>query len=545
VKLLAGRGGIAARLALGFGTLVALLLAVAAMALTRLDAMNAEFLAIVTDRHSRTEALREISDAQQLLMRLVARLLILDAKAEIDQSLARIESAKSAIGERLERIDRASQGEDARGKELLRTAHERTAAYLVNLVRFTRLAAAGKRDDARALLRESLETQLDASYAAIAALSNAQTALMHRAQQDAQASYEAERARIVALALAAIAIAIAVSFAIARGITRPLAQAVGVAGAVASGDLTSRPTATGSGETARLMDALQRMNESLTRIVGSVRAASGNVAGTARELVKGNLQLMERAEEQAASLEETATTLEELTATVTSNADHASQASRLAADAAGLAARGGQAVARAVERMGAVTSAARRIKDITGVIDTIAFQTNLLALNAAVEAARAGDHGRGFAVVAAEVRGLAQRSATSAREIGKLVADTVDEVEGGAKLVNEAGATMEGVVTGIRDVSQLIGGISGASREQSEAIGQVNTALALAQIDQATQHNVALAQETAAAVESLERQAHALVQSVGFFRLDESPQPAGIQPPRPSAPRAPVRTWPW
>jgi methyl-accepting chemotaxis protein len=274
------------------------------------------------------------------------------------------------------------------------------------------------------------------------------------------------------------------------------------------------------------MRSLGRMNDSLTHIVGEVRAGSDSIAGTARELVSGNSQLMQRAEEQAASLEQTAATLEELTATVRSTAGQASEASRLAVSASEIAVRGGLAVGRAVERMGVITGSSRKIADITNVINGLASQTNLLALNAAVEAARAGDQGRGFAVVAAEVRSLAHRSAAAAREIGELIAATVGEVEGGARLVNEAGQTMEEVVAGIRDVTSLIGGISGASREQSEAIEQVNQALS--QIDEATQHNVAVAQEGAAAVESLRNQARALVESVSVFRLAdaESPSPA-------------------
>jgi methyl-accepting chemotaxis protein len=518
--------GVGLRLALAFGLLVGLLLLVAALGIARLDALNREFSMIVVDRHSRTEVLKEITDSQLLMMRLVNHLLVVESKAQVDADLGRIDAAKHTVGERLEQLDRASSADDARGKALLRAAHERTSLYLVNLVRFTRLVSAGRRDEARALLAQQLEEQLDASYAAMADLSHAQTALMHRAQQEAQLSYEEARLQILAISLASAALALAVAIAIARGITRPLARAVEVAGAVAAGDLTSRIVARGGDETAHLMQALGRMNESLTELVGAVRSSSGSIAGTARELVVANSQLTQRAEEQASSLEETAATLEQLTATVRGNADHAGEASRLAKSASEVAARGGQAMGRAVARMGTVTSAARRIADITHVINGLASQTNLLALNAAVEAARAGDQGRGFAVVAAEVRSLAHRSAGAAREIGQLIADTVDEVEDGARLVNEAGQTMEEVVAGIRGVSSLIGDISGASREQSEAIEQVNQALA--QIDEVTQHNVALAEESAAAVESLEQQADALVKSVSVFRLasDDSASPA-------------------
>jgi methyl-accepting chemotaxis protein len=524
---LAAPRGVALRLTLGFGVLVALLLLVAAMALARLDALNRE-IAELSARHSRTDTVREITDAHHLMMRLVNHLLIVDAGVRVESDLARIETAKRIVGERLEQLDQASDADDLGGKALLAEAHARTGAYLMNLVRFTRLVSSGRRDEARALLADQLEAQLDAAYAAMMALNRAQTALMQRAQLDAQLAYEEARLRILLASLGAIALALAVALGIARGITRPLGAAVKVADAVAEGDLTSRIVARGTDETAHLMRALGRMNASLTGIVDNVRAASGNIAGTARELVTGNAQLMGRAEEQAASLEETAATLEELTATVRSNAAHAADASRLAVSASEVAARGGAAMGRAVERMGAITSASRRIEDITQVINGLASQTNLLALNAAVEAARAGEQGRGFAVVAAEVRNLAHRSATAAREIGQLIADTVGQVDDGARLVNEAGTTLGELVSGIREVTTLIGDISDASREQSEAIEQVNKALS--QIDEVTQHNVALAEQSAAAVESLENQARALVGSVSVFRLADggaaTPAPA-------------------
>ena len=520
------RRGIGSRLAAAFGLMVGLLLLVAAIGLARLDSLSGEFTTIVVDRHSRTEILRDVTDAQHVTMRLVNHLLVFDDRQRVEADLAAIQAAQRRVGELLERLDHASGGDDERGKALLREAHERTAAYLVNLVRFQRLAAAGKRDEARAVLEGGLERQLDAAYEAMTNLSRSQTALMHRAQQDALDSYQQARLQIILVALLSIAASIGVAVAIARGITRPLGHAVTVADAVAGGDLTSRIVARGGDETARLMEGLGRMNESLARIVVEVRTGSAGIAGTAREMVHGNAQLTQRAEEQASSLEETAATLEELTETVRSNADHAGEASRLAIAATEVAVRGGEAVARAVARMDSITGAARRIAETTGMINSIASQTNLLALNAAVEAARAGEEGRGFAVVAAEVRGLSHRSAAAAREIGELIAATVHEVEDGARLVKDAGQTMEEVVSGIRRATALIGDISSASREQSDAIAQVNQALS--QIDEVTQSNVALAEQSAAAVESLEGRARALVESVSVFRLAEAPATAAL-----------------
>ena len=517
------------RLALAFGVLVALVLLVAGDGLVRLERLNRDFATIVSDRHARVEMLSQITDAQQSMMRGVNRILLAGDKARIEHELALIEETRLLVGERLEQLDKAFGGEDARGKSLLREAHDRNAAYIASLAAFSKLAAAGNPAEARKLL-DAMEAQMDEAYQAMTILGKAQVALMHRAQQEAQRSYEQGRLYVLALSLGAVLLSLVVAVAMTRGISRPLGATVQHADAVASGDLTGRIKAQGSDETARLVQALERMTESLTGIVARVRAGSDNIASTTRQLVAGNASLRQREEEQAAALEQTASTLEELTATVSSNAEHAREASRLAATASQAATRSGEAVDRAVKRMAAVTEASRKITEVTGVINSIAFQTNLLALNAAVEAARAGEHGRGFAVVAAEVRSLAQRSATAANEIGQLIGHAVAEVEGGAKLVDDAGRAMEEVVVGIHGVAQLAGDIANGTREQSEAIGQVNQALA--GIDQVTQRNVVLAEETAAAVQSLEHQADALVDSVGVFRLDNAAAaPAPEAPP--------------
>ena len=528
--------GVGVRLALSYALLLGLLIAVAATGLARLDAMNRDFSTIVVDRHARIEHVREIVDFHNEMLRAVQRVLLAHEAAHVERELARLESAKRAIGEKLEHLDHAFLGEDERATAFLAQAHQRNGEYLLNLVKFARLAAAGRRDQARALLDSALDSQLDAARAAMATLANAQAALMHRSQQDAQASHERGRIEVLGLAIAAALIALAVAIAITRGITRPLGNAARLADAVAEGDLTHHIEPRGRDETARLLQALQRMTVSLARLVADVRTSSVSVAGTSRELVAGNAQLTERAEEQASALEQTAATLQQLTATVRRNAEQAGEASRLAHAASASAARAGASVDRAVQRMCGITAASRKIADITHVIDSIAFQTNILALNAAVEAARAGDQGRGFAVVAAEVRGLAQRSATAAKEIGDLIRGSVSEVEDGARLVDEAGRTMGEVVAGIDGVARQVADISGASREQSGAIEQVNRALA--EIEQVTQHNVALAEETAAAVESLEQQSRILVEAVDAFRIADTPDtpaPGEESPQKPTA----------
>ncbi|MDQ6619011.1 MAG: methyl-accepting chemotaxis protein [Pseudomonadota bacterium] len=308
---------------------------------------------------------------------------------------------------------------------------------------------------------------------------------------------------------------------LARSIVLPLAEAVKVADRVADGDLSARIEVTSKDETGRLLGALRRMNENLAHIVTDVRAGTEAIATASREIAAGNQDLSQRTEAQASSLEETASSMEQLTGTVKQNADNARRASQLAASASSIAVRGGTVVSDVVHTMGEITESSKRIGDIIGVIDGIAFQTNILALNAAVEAARAGEQGRGFAVVASEVRNLAQRSAAAAKEIKVLIEDSVGKVESGAALVDQAGATMSEVVNSIKRVTDIMAEITAASQEQSSGIEEVNQAVT--QMDQATQQNAALVEEAAAAAESLQDQAQHLAHAVSVFKLEAKP----------------------
>jgi methyl-accepting chemotaxis protein-1 (serine sensor receptor) len=312
-------------------------------------------------------------------------------------------------------------------------------------------------------------------------------------------------------------LAIFIGVRLVRAITGPLDEAVRIASAVASGDLTQDIPVRASDETGKLMQALKRMNDSLVDIVGRVRTGTETIVSASSQIASGNLDLSSRTEQQASSLEETASAMEELNATVRQNEDNARQANQLALAASDVAVRGGAVVSDVMQTMGAINAASHRIADIIGVIDGIAFQTNILALNAAVEAARAGEHGRGFAVVASEVRSLAQKSASAAREIKVLITDSVSQVEGGTKLAQQAGATMEEVVASVRRVTDMMGEISSASAEQSAGIGQVNGAIT--QMDQVTQQNAALVEEAAAAAGALQEQAQHLLTAVQVFRM--------------------------
>ena len=305
-----------------------------------------------------------------------------------------------------------------------------------------------------------------------------------------------------------------------RSVTLPLREASRIADTIASGRLDLDIAIEGRDELSSLLQAIRAMDQALSKTVREVSRASGEITVAAGEIAQGNADLSARTEAQAASLEQTASSMEQLTATVQQNADNANEARQRAAGATQIATRGGAVVARVVETMGAIEASARKMSDIIAVIDGIAFQTNILALNAAVEAARAGEAGRGFAVVAAEVRQLAQRSATAAHEIKSLIGDAVGKVASGGKLVGEAGATMEEIVAAVGQVSDIVGGIAAASAEQSDGIAQVNQAVG--QMDQMTQQNSALVEQAAAAAQSMREQAEALLRAVGAFQIGEA-----------------------
>jgi methyl-accepting chemotaxis protein len=327
---------------------------------------------------------------------------------------------------------------------------------------------------------------------------------------------------------ATVLLGMVVAIWLSRNIVAPLGFAVRVAKRVAEGDLTAQVEVRSKDETGQLMAALKDMNASLIDIVTRVRSGTDTIATASTEINAGNQDLSSRTEQQASSLEETASSMEELTSTVKHNAENARQANQLAATASENAVRGGEVVAQVVSTMGSINESARRIADIIGVIDGIAFQTNILALNAAVEAARAGEQGRGFAVVASEVRNLAQRSAAAAKEIKTLIGDSVEKVETGSRLVDQAGATMEEVVGSVKRVSDIIGEIAAASDEQRAGIEQVNQAIT--QMDQVTQQNAALVEQAAAAAEAMQDQAAELAGLVGTFRTGNEGQRAAVKP---------------
>ena len=342
---------------------------------------------------------------------------------------------------------------------------------------------------------------------------------------------------LVVLALVSLLVSAIAGWLFVADMSRSMRRAIDVARTVASGDLTAEIEAGGRNEFGELLGAMRDMNVSLAAIVQRVRDDAESIITASTQIATGNQDLSSRTEQQASSLEETAASIEEMSATVNQNAENSRQANDLARSAAEVAKRGGDAVGQVVRTMDDIHASSKKIADIIGVIDSIAFQTNILALNAAVEAARAGEQGRGFAVVASEVRSLAQRSAEAAREIKGLITDSVQRVDNGARLANEAGSTMVDMVSSVGRVSSIIAEIASATREQASGIAQVGKATG--ELDKATQQNAALVEESTAASESLRQLARRMVDSVSAFKLREV-RAARVAPPEPQPPQAPA-----
>jgi methyl-accepting chemotaxis protein-1 (serine sensor receptor) len=377
---------------------------------------------------------------------------------------------------------------------------------------------AGNLDDAKTLLHGDVGTLFESVRQGINSLIKLQLEVAAKEFAEAESTYEWVRNACILGLLLGLGLAAVVGIWLIRAISHPIEEAVRLAGAIASGDLTQEIRVDSEDEMGRLLGALKSMNASLVDIVSQVRNGTDTIATASTQIASGNLDLSSRTEEQASSLEETASSMEELTTTVKQNADNARQANALAQTASDVAAKGGQVVSQVVSTMGEINHSSRKIVDIISVIDGIAFQTNILALNAAVEAARAGEQGRGFAVVASEVRNLAQRSASAAKEIKALIDASVSRVDAGSRLVEEAGTTMGEVVTNVKRVSDIVAEIMAASGEQSAGIEQINQAIT--QMDNVTQQNASLVEEAAAAAEAMQDQATNLSRAISVFKVN-------------------------
>ena len=509
---------IGTRLTLGFMLITIFMIVVSAISIVRMGGLNDDTKLIVEDRAPKVLWVHSYIVSLNRQARSFRNILLFKDTKAIDREQERISAERKNAGEMFAKLESTITSE--KGKLLLGSIADHRDKFGELIKRYDTLVDQNEKEAAFDLLMTEVRPEQLAYMDSLNKLIDYQTELMHASGDEADATYKNARMIMIALTIAAIILALGVTVYITTSITRPMGEAVKIAQTVAKGDLTSRIDVTSRDETGQLIQALKEMNESLIRIVGNVRSSTDTIATASAQIAAGNVDLSSRTEEQASSLEETASSMEELTSTVRQNAENASQANQLAVTASDVAVKGGEVVSQVVETMSAINESSKKMADIINVIDGIAFQTNILALNAAVEAARAGEQGRGFAVVATEVRNLAQRSASAAREIKMLIDDSVGKVDQGSKLVEQAGSTMTEVVTSIKHVHSIMAEITEASREQSDGIEQVNQAVV--QMDEVTQQNAALVEEAAAAAQSLQDQARNLVNVVSVFNTGQA-----------------------
>ncbi|PLQ00656.1 methyl-accepting chemotaxis protein [Cupriavidus pauculus] len=472
-----------------------------------------------------TPAVADLEASAGQLLRLRLALATYASLAELNDQdganavLKRFDQYLKNANERIDHYLAVTGQGDAEQQRLVKDMQDKRAKFLSEGVEPA--LAALKAGDRQAFLQQQahkLPPLYSAYEKAMLTLEKLQVTYGEQRYNAAQSRFQLVVWAVIVGLAGALVLGLFVRWLMIRAIVAPVDAAVAQFQRIAGGDLTGRVEVAKSSEMARLTGALQQMQASLIKTVGTVRAGTDAIGTGVGEISSGNTDLSQRTEEQAASLEQTAASMEELTSTVKQTAENAKQASQLAQGASGLAAQGGELTQQVVDTMQHIVTDSHKIGDIVGVIESIAFQTNILALNAAVEAARAGEQGRGFAVVASEVRSLAQRSAGAAKEIKGLIELSANRVESGAGLVERSGATMGEIVTAIARVSDIMNEIAAAAAEQSSGIDQVN--VAVTQMDEVTQQNAALVEQAAAAAGALEEQAQRLAASVAVFRLE-------------------------
>ncbi|WP_423600162.1 methyl-accepting chemotaxis protein [Roseateles sp. MS654] len=506
---------IGVRLTVGFAAVIALLIVLALIGVTRISAIAADTDIILHDRFVKVKLAQTVENEVNAQLRAMRTALIVSDRALVDRELAKLDASLPVVEKAMEQLTATVRSD--RGQAALRKLVDSRSQFKDKEHRLVELIKAGKTDEARSHLVSDILPMQAVYLASVEEFAESQAAGMEEFGAEAAALARSAKVLMMVLSVIAVLLAVAIGVVLTRSITHPIAKAVHVAQTVAAGDLTSSIDVRTRDETGQLLAALKSMNESLVRIVDQVRLSSESIASGSQQIATGSADLSHRTEEQASSLEETASAMEQVSATAQRSADSARSATTLAATASEVAVRGGTAVAEIVSTMREISASSSKIADITGVIDGIAFQTNILALNAAVEAARAGEQGRGFAVVAGEVRTLAQRAGTAAKEIRGLIGENVSRVEAGSRLVEGAGSTMDEIVRQIKEVAQLISEIGAATGQQSLGIGEVSKAVSV--LDQVTQQNAALVEESAAAAESLSNQARRLTEVVGAFKL--------------------------
>jgi methyl-accepting chemotaxis protein len=509
---------IGARLGLGFGIVLVLMAALAALAYSRIHLLQTEIHEMIDDGFPKTVWANDVIDQVNVVARATRGAMLSSKPEDLLKQLDRVPEARKTASEAIAKLEKTMTSEAE--KKLLGVMVDRRKVYGAELDKFIEIAKAGKREDAIAQLMGPFRKVHDDYMAAITALIDAEVDGMKKAGEEANKNAAQAQTVIVALALVALAIGIGFAFWITRSITRPIGAAVGAANALAEGDLSVNIQVDSKDEVGQLLAAMQAMAGKLGEIIGEVRTAADNLSNASGQVSATAQSLSQSASEQAASVEESTASMEEMSASIVQNTENAKVTDGMASTAARQAVEGGEAVGRTVEAM-------KSIAEKIGIVDDIAYQTNLLALNAAIEAARAGEHGKGFAVVAAEVRKLAERSQVAAQEIGNVAKDSV-------KLAERAGSLLGEMVPSIRKTSDLVQEIAAASQEQSAGVGQINGAMG--QLNQATQQNASASEELAATAEELGGQAAQLQELMTFFQLaDGGRSPAAARRTAPAA----------
>ena len=501
-----------------FGILLVLLLVVVSMALLQLRSMRSSAETITGNALPSVEVINTLNTDLARTRLLELRHVNNDEPAYMAQVEAQFEQLQKHLAEAKKLYEPLIVTNQER--ELYTQFLRERARYVEANKQLFEVSRRGDKEQAKQLLGAESLKLYNASSETLQKLIHYNSQVAKDETQASERVYERAVSMLIIVAAIAVVVAVIAGILLVRSIRAPLLQAVQAADRVANGDLSGTIHVERQDETGQLLNALERMQHSLVQTVRSVRQNAEGVASASAQIASGNADLSSRTEEQASALEETAASMEQLGSTVRQNADNARAANQMAVNASQVAAQGGAVVAEVVETMKGINNSSHQIADIISVIDSIAFQTNILALNAAVEAARAGEQGRGFAVVAGEVRTLAQRSAEAAKEIKGLITTSVQRVEQGTQLVDKAGTTMADIVSAIRRVTDLMAEISAASQEQSQGVAQVGEAVT--QMDQTTQQNAALVEESAAAAGALRKQAQDLVQAVAVFQLPAS-----------------------
>ena len=530
------------RLGLGFALVLVLLVAVTILGIARMAQIQERLDHVINVNNVVTRLVIDMrGNVSDRITSLRILTLMTDA-GDMEPEMARIKAQTNTYQETQKKLEAKFAIEStAEEKTLLASIKEYEAAAMPAIAKASALWMANDAEAATRVMIKEIRPVQKKWIDALEQLATLEDKLNEQMQTDARKAFDSARLFMIVLGILAVALGVAAALVITRGLLKQLGgepdYTASIAGSIAKGDL-SIGIHTQSSDNSSLLAEMKEMRNSLVGIVGQVRGGTEAIGTASREIADGNLDLSSRTEMQASALEKTASAMEELTSTVKQNADNAREANKLAATASDVAIKGGSVVSQVVDTMSSINESAKKIVDIIGVIDGIAFQTNILALNAAVEAARAGEQGRGFAVVASEVRNLAQRSAGAAKEIKILIDDSAEKTERGTRLVGQAGVTMGEVVDSVRRVTDIMSEIASASAEQSAGIEQVN--LSIIEMDGMTQQNAALVEQSAAAAQSLQDQAAELSHVVSIFKLVEGEERAAAHVPAPAQVKAPV-----